>query len=449
MSEQARPKHSRFGGSVIARVIHCPGSVAFCADAPPKVETQYMAEGTLAHEFGEHLLRNGEHDAMRYVGDEFPFATPTLKKLHDICGQKYKTVSKDMARAVQVYVDAVYAETAADPLAELMVEQSFTLPVGDGKEVYGANDALVYQPGRKRLVVFDYKHGAGKDVDVEDNAQLKFYAAGAAFNQPWPIAEIELIIVQPRSPDAVEDHGGVKRWTWDGGDLFEFLAEVDGAVNVAKGVEANVQSCTPEVIAANLPATLNAGPHCKSTWCPKAATCPANEAAKLAAITLDYASIDVVTPSSLPEMQTLDTARIAKIMAGAAAVKAWVGQVEEYAFNLASSGTPVPGFKLVDKVARRKWIDADDNILDFLEMNGVDRKEAAPPTLGGITEVEKLLRAAVGNAKDFSAAKARLSLDYTIKESSGLTLAPESDKREAVDAVARAFGSVTITPPPA
>lgn len=440
MSEQARPKHSRFGGSVIARVIHCPGSVAFCANAPPKVETQYMAEGTLAHEFGQYMLENGERDAVRYIGEAFPFESAVLKKLHTLCGAKYQTVSKDMARAVQVYVDAVYEEMAAEVGAELFVEQSFTLPVGDGKEVYGANDALVYQPERKRLVVFDYKHGAGKDVDVEDNAQLKFYAAGAAIGKPWPIAEIELIIVQPRSPDALEDHGGVKRWTWDGGDLFEFLAEVDGAVNAAKGIETG----EPGVPMFG----LEPGPHCKSTWCPAAAICPAAQADKLKAVTLDYASVDLVMPSNLPEPRTMDPERIAKIMAGAAALKAWCGQVEEYAFNLANSGQPVPGFKLVDKVARRKWIDSDSAILDFLEMNGVDRKEAAPPTLGGITETEKLLRAAVGNAADFKVAKERMSLDFTIKDSSGLTLAPESDKREAVDAVARAFGSVTITPPP-
>ena len=445
MSEQPRA-HSRFGGSVIARVIDCPGSVAFCATCPPKVETQYMAEGTLAHEFGEHLLKNGETSATFYVGEPFPFDTPTLRKLHTLCGQRYAVVDKDMARAVQVYVDAVYAEMAADPLAELFVEQSFTLPVGDGKEVYGANDALVYQPGRKRLVVFDYKHGAGKDVDVEDNAQLKFYATGAAYGKPWPIAEIELVIVQPRSPEAVEDHGGVKRWTWDGGDLFDFLATVDEAVGKAKDAENTAKAYGMATVADN--GWLNAGPWCKSTWCPAAAICPAKQAQVLRDVTLNYASVEIVVPSILPEPSTLDPERIAKIMAGAEALKAWAGQVQEFAFNLAMSGGTVPGYKIVDKQARRKITASDDAVLDFVEMLGVDRADAAPATLVGITELEKLMRAAIGNAKDFKAASERFSLDYTIKESSGPTLAPQSDKREEVDRVARAFGTVNIDLPP-
>lgn len=442
MSEQAKAAHSRFGGSVIGRVIGCPGSVPMNAAAPPKIETQHMVEGTLAHDFAEYMLKHGERDAMRHVGEDYPFASPAKKKLQANCGRKYLTVSKDMARAVQTYIDAVYEALDEDPLAELYVEQSFTLPAGDGKEVFGKNDALVYQPTFRRVKCFDYKHGAGEVVDVEENEQPMFYCVGALLNNPWPVAEIELIIVQPRTWDVVvTEHEGVKRWAWDTGELLEFLAQVDAAVAAAKTAELMPRAALFDN------GFITPGEHCG--WCAASAVCPAREKDLLEMTGLPLTTLADASPANLPDPATLDGAHIARIMAAAGALRAWAGQCAEYAFNAASAGTPIPGFKLVDKNARRKWVSSDAAVADFLEMMGCDRAEVLPPSLVTITEAEKQLRAAVGSAKDFKAAKERLSLDFTIKESSGLTLAPESDKREAVDAVARAFGSVTITPPPA
>ena len=79
-------------------------------------------------------------------------------------------------------------------------------------------------------------------------------------------------------------------------------------------------------------------------------------------------------------------------------------------------------------------------------MHGLAERDVMPPKLVTITEAEKQLKLAyAGDAAAFKEAKDDLSLRYTLKESSGQTMAPDSDKREAVDAVAQDFGSVNLS----
>ena len=427
MSEHATPSapaeraHSKFGGSSASRWLNCPGSVALCERVPPSPSSKYAAEGTAAHALGEYCLAHGERDASLHVGEMFP---PLVE------GEAVEQfeVTDEMAQAVQVYLDAVYGEMDATPDAELYVEQKFTINVpGAEGEVFGSNDAIVYTPSKGRLVVYDYKHGAGVSVSVEDNAQLKFYCAGAALTKPWSISEVELVIVQPRTRDADENDGGVKRWQMDVLEILEFSSTVEAGV-----------------AAASVPgAPLNPGAYCR--WCPAAAVCPGREQQALKGATLDFAGIENISPQALPEPKDTDTARLAGILNGAEVLKAWLGQVEEYVYGLLVQGVSVPGYKLVDKVGRRKWTDNPGEIAAWLTMmHGLDEADVMPPSLATITEVERLLKAAIPDKAALKAAKEDLSLKYTIKESSGQTIARESDKREAVDAAARDFQPVKL-----
>ena len=279
--------HSKFGGSIASRYLNCAGSVALCDTVPKPPSSKYAAEGTAAHALAEYCLLNGEREADLHVDEAFPHG-PEFEM------QRF-VVTPEMAAAVQVYLDCVYAELDAAPDAELYVEQKFVFDLSNAEpgEVYGANDALVYTPSTGRLLVYDYKHGAGVSVSVENSAQLKFYAAGAALSKPdWPVSHVELVIVQPRSRDAEDNNGGVKRWIMDPLELIEFPAEIDAAVAAAK--------------APNPP--LKPGSWCR--WCPAAAVCPARERDAIQAATLDYAGIGDLSPKMLPEPPTLDVARI-------------------------------------------------------------------------------------------------------------------------------------------
>lgn len=442
MSEHTEKQHSAYGGSVIGRVIACPGSVALC-DGLPERKSGYADEGTFAHALGEKLLSEMCFDASTMIGEEIEAQKLASKKL----------VTEEMAGAVQVYLDAVQEELgrSADPVFE--IEQRFALPIAsaDDGEVFGANDALVYHPSTGRLVVFDYKHGAGVAVSAIDNEQLKFYAAGAAFTHPkWNIAEIELVIVQPRASDADDqDVPGVKRWPLDTFELIEFLGTVDLAVQRSKAVIAPMR----EDPVAGAPRdtdtfpdgtkVLNVGSQCR--WCAAAAICPAKQQEVVDSIGVDFRGVDL-TPQSLPVPKEISTERIGQLLRGIEVFDAWAAQVRDFAFGLLQAGVAVPGFKLVDKIGRRKWIDNESEIAGYVQaVYGVSDEDIYPRKLATITEAERLIKAQVSDKKERAEALADLSLRFTLKESSGQTIAPDTDRRDAVTAGPAAdFAGVTI-----
>jgi len=405
--------HSKFGGSVIGRVIACPGSVALCEGAP-NPETSYAAKGTFAHKVAEYCLLEGYRTADCFEKASLPMG-------FDPSGQ---VPGPEIVASVNVFLAAVFAEYDSTPDAELYVEEAFTLDIATAEpgEVFGKNDVAIYHPSTARLAVFDFKNGY-QPVAVEDNKQLKFYASGAALSKPeWRIAEVEVFIVQPNGAD-VDTAGGVKSWVMDPLELLEFVGEVERAVSAAKAPNAE----------------LHSGSHCR--WCPAASMCPAKERALIDGLGLaDVAkTLDEVTVSMLPEPKAVDTARLAKLKTILDALSEYAGQVDEAIFTLLHQGTPVEGFKLVEKVARRKWIDADQEVAAFLTLvHGLPEDAVRPRSLVTITEAERLLKAAVPDPKAFKTAKDDLSLRYTLKESSGLTVAPVSDRRQAVDVAANA-----------
>lgn len=422
MSEHAHKAHSDFGGSVIGRVIACPGSVPLCNSVPERLSSSYADEGTFAHALGEKHLRAGNFDAQQSIGDEIESDKLASKKL----------VTTEMAAAVQVYLDAVQAEMTKTEDAILLIEERFTLPISSAEEgeVFGANDALVYHPSTGRMVVFDYKHGQGVSVSAEDNKQLKFYAAGAALSHPdWPIAELELVIVQPRARDADDqDIPGVKPWPMDTFELLEFVAEVEQAVAAAKAPGAPVA----------------AGSHCR--WCAAASVCPAKKEEVIASIGLDFHDIEDISAKALPLPKEMSTDKIAALLRGLDTLTAWANQVRDYTYGLLEQGVAVPGFKLVDKVGRRKWIDNESEIAAYLEMvYGVEGEDVMPRKLVTITEAERLVKARVTEKGERKAALDDLSLRFTLKESGGRTMVADADRRDAVPAGAAAdFAGVDV-----
>ena len=422
MSEHAHKAHSDFGGSVIGRVIACPGSVPLCNSVPERLSSSYADEGTFAHALGEKHLLARNFDAQQSIGDEIESDKLDSKKV----------VTTEMAAAVQVYLDAVQAEMVKTEDAILLIEERFALPISSAEEgeVFGANDALVYHPSTGRMVVFDYKHGQGVSVSAEDNKQLKFYAAGAALaHADWPIAELELVIVQPRARDADEqDIPGVKPWPMDTFELLEFVAEVEQAVAISKAPNAPVA----------------AGSHCR--WCAAASVCPAKKEEVIASIGLDFHDIEDISAKALPVPKDMSTDKIASLLRGLDTLTAWANQVRDYAYGLLEQGVAVPGFKLVDKVGRRKWIDNESEIAAYMEMvYGVEGEDVMPRKLVTITEAERLVKARVTEKVERKAALDDLSLRFTLKESGGRTMVADKDRRDAVPAGASAdFAGVDI-----
>lgn len=236
--------HSPIGASSMHRWAACPGSIALIEKLADElgvkpIESEYAKEGTLAHELAEHLLRarlGGEKINMHFV---------------DSC-------PPGMLEAVNQYVDLVCNYWAKE-YSRALVEHKFDLSphfahLGiDG--VYGTADFVAYCDKEKKLLVADYKHGAGIAVDVINNDQLLYYAAGAALTLNLPVRSVELVIVQPR---ALHHESGqtVRTWSIFGYELAEFVLFLEQRLLATKQKDAK----------------LAHGSHCR--FCPAKPHCP-------------------------------------------------------------------------------------------------------------------------------------------------------------------------------
>lgn len=410
--------HSPYGGSQVHRYAACPGSVALIAKAPPQKDSVYAEEGTFAHKLAEVCLLAGESSAEPRIG--------TALKLDHV--DSVKTVTKEMVAAVDVYLEAVWSEYAEDDQSEIEVEQRFELQIEAAEgEAFGTNDALVYQPNRHKLTIFDYKHGAGVIVSVENNHQLKFYAIGALQSHPeWQVREVELVVVQPRTNLG----DPIKRWSMPMVDIIEYPYELNEAIKATK--EEN--------------APLIPGDHCQ--FCPASTICHAREQQFLAAVSTEYEGVSLPELAEqtdvLSEFAKLDFEHMAKIIVAYEALGTWVNDLRVAMDEHLLAGGSVPGWKVVEKIARRKWVASGEAVADWMElMYGAPREEVCPPSLVTITDAKKLLKDYAGRER-YADAERALTTQFTIKESAGLTTAPESDKRPAVEPVAAEFGSVQL-----
>lgn len=376
--------HSRLGASSAYRWMNCPGSVRATQDCPDS-DSIYAAEGTAAHELAERVLNLPKGDLR--VAHDFIGTSITV-------GNHVFEVDEEMADAVHLYCETVWADWDAtqDVLA---VERRFSLEqIRDG--MFGTNDALRYRPSTKALTVYDYKHGRGKAVHPDDNPQLLYYALGAALAASWPIDTLELVIVQPRAGGAP-----VRRWTTNVLRLAEFMSELEAAADRASAPDA----------------PLIPGDWCKASFCPAAGRCDALAVYAQAAAGLEF--------SVLPADRLRDK-DMTRILDNADLIESWVAAVRAEAYRRAEAGEPPPGWKLVDKAARRQWKGGDEPMAVFrhlVDSFGLSSTEVyAEPKLKSPAQVEKLL------PKPQRAALA----DLYEKVSSGTTLVRETDRREAV-----------------
>jgi hypothetical protein len=371
--------HAVLGASSAHRWMACPGSVRLSAAAPPRASSRYADEGTAAHQLAEWCLRENSHAADR-VG--------TVELVNSVEWE----VTEEMADAVQVFVDTVRAEWRAGDT--LLVEQRFDLSGLHGG-MFGTNDACVVSPSRGTLFVFDYKHGKGHAVEAVGNPQLRYYGLGALMHLGMAgIHTIVLTIVQPRAPHR---DGPVRRETISAMDLLEWTADLRRAARATEAADAPV----------------NAGEWC--TFCPAAGTCPALRDKALESAMADFAGAVIKVPA---DPGVLTPEQMARLLDASDLIDKWLAAVRAHALHLAESGGTVPGYKLVDKRATRKWRD-DGAAPQLLSGLGLDQDDIFDRKLRSPAQVEKLL------PKEKRGDLAAL----VVKESSGVNLVRDDDAR--------------------
>lgn len=375
--------HSILGASKAKQWIKCPGSIAL-AEAMPEYDTTtaYAAEGTVAHELAELALR--EHvDPLMYVG----------KRIDGI------RVTKEMALAVGMYVDKVNA-LAEGFGVEPQLEVRFSLDrLNPPVPMFGTGDCVIMDAKHNHMHVLDYKHGRGVVVEAEKNPQLMYYALGAVLELEVKPDKITTWIVQPR---AEHRDGTVRDYTFTWEELVEFRHML---------LDAARRTQEPD-------APLAVGDWCR--FCPAKALCPAQ---KEYAVTVAQDMFEVDAPPELPAPDMLTEDELTTVLDHANMIEGWFRACRAFVQEKLENGEEHTGYKLVPKRAQRKWKD-EAEAQEVLRELGIEGHDLIVTSTISPAQAEKLLRRE----------GVEVPPHLIVKESSGNTLAPDSDPRDAVDA---------------
>lgn len=338
-------KHSRFAPSKMERRIACPGSAHIDnKDVPSK----YAEEGTKAHEEAAEILQSN------------PVEIP--KKL------KY-----------QIHDYLVYVLNLR---GKRYIETRIALN-SISEEIYGTIDyAITDWPDI--LHIGDLKYGAGKIVEVYNNAQLATYACGALERFGEDYKEVWITIVQPR------------------------IEHKDGLIRTWKTTPVELKKIWyPKIKRMYLKATkhpnlFKPGHHCRYPFpCTGIQKCVEQNK-------FDKAIVKQSEKLKIPE----NDKKLSKLLNMEILILEYFNQVKLEAFNRLREGQKIPGFKLVRNFGNTTWKSKSEAEKAFKGYQDVWEKK-----LWSIGKLKKMFPEFVDS--------------LTYRPDKGLALVPESDKREA------------------
>ena len=314
--------HSKFGGSVAARVLNCPGSVNLVDRVPAYLHkpSNYANRGSAMHEAMTLLLAE-DACVEKVAGKTFGDYTITSEDV------------EDFLRPVCDYVNALLDA----PGAEFFLEKRVVFPTVDA---WGTADLLV-RIGRTIHVV-DTKFGVGVPVLAltpdgdEDvlNSQLMFYASAARASLPGFFIGVERIILTILQPVVATDLAAEMISTTEVSN-----AELDEFITVYSAVCAEASSDAPR---------LERGAWCR--FCPARVVCPLHSQPLL-----DLAQLTVSTEFAAPKEAYLQA--LAAGLDLVDAIKDIRTALHDQAKRALEQGDNVPGYALSAGRAERRWRD--------------------------------------------------------------------------------------------
>ena len=372
--------HAKLSPSAMDRIIKCPGSVIMC-EGIEEVESEYAAEGTLAHEIAE------------MYGRAFLEGDDTLKCLD--------AFDSDMIHYAQGYAE--FLKKICDKFKPTK-EPLFETRVHFSEDIWGTVDFMAVKKlpsGEFDLLVVDYKYGRGVEVSPEDNSQLKTYVAAACKGLNGRLRKAYAYIYQPRVGEKP-----YKRAVYTGEDIDSWAVTL-----------MDIESIVP-LVAESPYNYLNAEglTHCR--FCKYKPKCKAfyDE-------TRGKALIEIEPEPKIPDVESLSIEQRVQILSVKKQIETYLKDVEHSLLTEAMEGADLPGYKVVSGRASRKWCDNEKKVVAKLRRLGV--RSPHKKSLIGIGEAEKLID---GSKTEVGKKLANI----TVKPPGKLQLAKEDDKREAV-----------------
>jgi len=375
------PDHSPLGASGAYRWMVCPGSVRLAIGYKDEA-SPFAAEGTRAHALAQTCLLSGD-DAWEWINTgNMELADPPSDE----------AVSKDMADAVQVYLDSVRSRYPDRNQGNFFVEYGFHCP-----EIhplfYGQSDLVYVDEEDRRLDVDEYKHGAGIVIDVQENPQSMYYACGVldSMNLWDKIDKVTLRIVQPRG---WHQDGPIRAWSISTATLWQWQQDY----------------LLPAMHLAETSMDTKSGEHCR--FCPvRYRACPQMQE--------DFNELEELMDLLAKKggAKALSNPQIGRILSLGEVVKIAEKAAQETAFARMSSGKIIPGRKLVRGKINRAWKDGAEDAL----VGKFGKQAFSDPKLLTPAKIEKLPE---GEA---------LASEWSEKPIGSLVVVNVSDKRAAVN----------------
>lgn len=366
-------KHALLGASSSARWLVCTPSARLEAMFPDE-QSPYAAEGTIAHDLAEAILRH------KLEGKKAP-------KLDDY--------STEMVEAVNRYVDIceekVNESRARSSDAEAMIEArlDFSRWVPEG---FGTGDMVIVADGI--LEVIDLKYGKGVPVSAIENTQMRLYALGAYDVNEflYDVKSVRMTIVQPRLDSVSTDEMALE-------ELLDWGEEIKPIAQRAFRGEGDCTPCD----------------YCN--FCKARHTCRALADTCLTAFYKDGGKLN----------QLLTDSEVSDILAMKDLITKWIKGVYDFAYEKALSGEKQwPGYKLVEGTSRRTITDPEAAAKTLLDNGYKEEDIFKPRELEGITNLQKVL-GKKGVTEYLEA--------FIDKPEGKPTLVPDSDKRPAINTV--------------
>ena len=352
----------------------------------PDTTSPFAEEGTTAHSMVEIKLKRENSELTKSV------ATRRLNKL-----KKSEYYTKSMDDYTDQHCDLVMEafNGAKSPIMAVEQRVDFSEWVPGG---FGTSDTIILSDDGL-LSIFDLKYGKGVPVDADWNPQLMLYALGSwnAFNMLGDITRVSMTIDQPRL-----------------GNVSTFEMDIDDLLDWAE------KTVKPAAFAA-----VNGHPEFDftdgNTWrWYKAAGFDRHLAEQCLKI----------RKYKFREANSLTTDEISDILSQADDIERWLKAVKEYALDGVYSGKlDLPGWKVVEGRSNRRITD-EAKAIKILETAGYKPDEFnRAPALKTITDLGKLL----------GPKKLNSVLAEVIEKPQGKpTLAPETDKRPAMNGLTQA-----------